>query len=265
MIGVFDSGVGGLAILQRIRGLLPSADLLFLADQANVPYGERPLDEIAALAEAAVGTLVGLGAETVVIACNTASAAALPRVRTAYPSTSIVGMEPAIKPAAAGTRSGVIGVLATPATFAAAGFEELVGRFAEGERVVAHPCPGWADAVEEGWPDGAAEPVRAHLAPLVDVGVDTIVLACTHYSFLVEEVAAATGAIVVDPADAVARQTARVADGSGGGTTRYFTTGAPERLAAQVGRLLGLAVDAEPLDMGLDSPRSAGGRAPTGE
>lgn len=247
MIGIYDSGVGGLAILTRVRALLPDADLVYLADQANVPYGERSLGEIRRLARDAVGILVDRGASTVVIACNTASAAALEEVRGAYPEVSIVGMEPAVKPAASVTRSGVIGVLATDATFAAARFEDLVGRFASGVEVVAHPCPGWAAAVEDRWPEEADGPVGEHLQPLLDRGVDTIVLACTHYSFLADVIArvAGDGVTIVDPSEAVARQTARVAGvGGGSGTTTLLTTGDPVRFAAQVERLLGDAVEA---------------------
>ena len=247
MIGIFDSGVGGLAVLREVRSLLPSADLVYFADQANVPYGDRPLDEVRSLTEAAVRRLIEFGATTVVIACNSASAAAIGHVRAVFPGTPFVGMEPAVKPAAATSRNGVIGVLATEATFAAARFEDLVGRYAEGSTVIAHPCPGWADAVEESWPDGAAGPVASHLQPLLDAGTDTIVLACTHYSFLEETIAEVAGdrVTIVNPALAVARQTTRVAlEMHGTGSTTYLTTGDPERLAGQVERLLGERVTA---------------------
>lgn len=241
MIGVYDSGVGGLSVLAAIRRLLPDADLVYLADQANMPYGERPIDQVRDLAVRAVGLLVDRGADTVVIACNTASAAALGTVRAAFPAIRIVGMEPAVKPAAASTRSGSVAVLATDTTFRAAGFDELVGRYAEGVRVIAHPCPGWAAAVEESWPAGADAAVAAHLTPILATGVDTLVLACTHYTFLAGVIArvAGPGVILVDPTDAVARQAARVGDGAGSGTTRYLTTGAPDRLRGQIARLLG--------------------------
>jgi len=244
MIGFFDSGVGGLAVLRETRRLLPDADVVYLADQANAPYGRRSLDDVRALTQAAVGSLVELGATTVVIACNTASAAALGDIRGRHPEVSFVGMEPAVKPAVAATRSGVVGVLATPTTFTATVFDDLVGRFSEGIDVIAHPCPGWAQAVEDGWPDADAA-IAAHLAPLLAAGADTLVIACTHYSFLVDAIArAAPGATVIDPAEAVARQVARVADGSGSGATTYLTTGDPDRFELQVERLLGLRVRA---------------------
>jgi len=240
MIGVYDSGVGGLTILDRIRGLLPNADLVYLADQANVPYGERSLATVRSLALTAVGTLVEHGATTVVVACNTASAAALDDLRAAFPTVRMVGMEPAVKPAATSTRTGVVGVLATDATFAAAGFEELVGRFAEGVEVIAYPCPGWAAAIEESWPTRASAEIARHLAPLLERGVDSIVLACTHYGFVAGTIADVIGdrVLIVDPADAVARQAVRVSDHDGSGMTTYLTTGSPQRLAAQMLRLL---------------------------
>ncbi len=240
MIGVYDSGVGGLAVLRDVRRLLPAADLEYLADQANAPYGEKSLAEVRRFAEDAVRTLVDRGAATVVVACNTASAAALGHLRQVF-SVPIVGMEPAVKPAAAATRSGRVAVLATPVTFQGAVFDDLVGRFAAGITVVAHPCPGWAAAVEDSWPTGAAESVAEHLRPLLAAGVDTIVLACTHYSFLSDVIGAVVGpeVAVIDPSTAVARQVARVADGAGSGLTTYLTTGDPERFAQQIERLLG--------------------------
>lgn len=249
MIGLFDSGVGGLAVLREVRRLLPEADLTYLADQANAPYGSRSLDEVRAIAENATKVLLDHGATTIVIACNTASAAALGVLREVHPGVVFVGMEPAVKPAVATTRSGVVAVLATPTTFDASVFDGLVGRYADGITVIAHPCPGWALAVEDGWPEGAYEPIRAHLAPLLDAGADTFVIACTHYSFLLEVIAQACGpaTTVIDPVPAVARQVARVAAPMGSGATRYLTTGDPARFAAQVTRLLGEVVAVAPV------------------
>jgi glutamate racemase len=229
-------------VLREVRALLPEVDMLYLADQEHVPYGDRSLEEVRALAEDAVRLLIERGATTVVIACNSASAASIRHVRSVFPDTPIVGMEPAVKPAAETSPTGVIGVLATRATFLAAGFEELVGKYAEGSQVIAHPCPGWADAVEDEWPAGAAEPIRAHLQPLIEAGVDTLVLACTHYSFLGPTITDIVGdaVAVVDPVAAVARQTARVAaTDKGSGATHYLTTGDPQRLTSQVHRLIG--------------------------
>ena len=246
MIGVYDSGVGGLAVLRHLRPLLPDADLLYLADQAHMPYGARSLQEVRSLAEQSVTTLLGRGASAVVIACNTASAAALQHLRDRF-EVAIVGMEPAVKPAAAATRTGKVAVLATPTTFQGAVMEQLIGRYAAGIEVIAHPCPGWADAIEESWPEGAAAEVTGHLTPLVASGVDTIVLACTHYSFISDVIqdAAGPGVTVIDPAPAVARQASRVADGAGTGSTTYLTTADPVRFAERIERLLGERVVAE--------------------
>jgi len=247
MIGIYDSGVGGLAVLREVRNALPDVDLLYLADQAHLPYGDRPLHEVRSLAEQAVQALLDRGATTVVIACNSASAAAIGHLRELHPDTPFVGMEPAVKPAAATTANGVIGVLATQATFQAASFDQLVGKYAEGTEVIAHPCPGWADAVEDGWPLDSAEPIRQHLQPLVSAGVDTLVLGCSHYSFLGAVIGdvVGPGVTIVDPVEAIARQTARVArTDHGSGRTTYLTTGDPGRLVGQVRRLIGEQVEA---------------------
>jgi glutamate racemase len=240
MIGVFDSGVGGLGILHEIRRRMPEADLVYLADQANAPYGERTLDEVRILAERAARRLIEFGAATVVVACNTASAAALQSLRVGFPDVGFVGMEPAVKPAAVTTRTGVVAVLATPATFQADVLDGLVDRFADGVTVLARPCPGWADLVEDPNGDEVAA-VAAQVEPLVRSGADTLVIACTHYTFLADTIRAAAGpsVTVIDPAEAVARQVARVAKGSGTGATIYLTTGEPGRFAAQIARLLG--------------------------
>ncbi|MCB2223447.1 MAG: glutamate racemase [Actinobacteria bacterium] len=242
MIGLFDSGVGGLSVLREVRALLPGADLVYLADQAHHPYGERSLEEVRGLAEQASDLLLARGAEAIVVACNTASAAALRALRDRHPGVPFVGMEPAVKPAAAATRTRVVGVLATPTTFQAEVFDDLVGRFAAGIEVLAHPCPGWADLVERDGGGVDPEVIARHVRPVVEAGADTLVLACTHYSFVAPQIAAAAGdgVALIDPAAAVARQVARVADGSGSGTTAFLTTGDPVRFAGQVRRLLGI-------------------------
>jgi glutamate racemase len=240
MIGVFDSGVGGLSVLREIRALLPHADLHYLADQAHAPYGDGDLDAVRERAEAITQHLIDTGATTVVIACNTASAAALHHVRDLHPGTTFVGMEPAVKPAAAGTVNGVVGVMATPATFQSDVVAGLSARFAAGVEVVTRACRGLAAAIEQGNP--APDLVAGHVRPLVDAGADTIVIGCTHYSFVSGAIAAAAGPgiTIVDPAPAVARQVARVAAGAeGSGLTELRTTGDPARFAVQVARLLG--------------------------
>jgi len=244
MIGIFDSGVGGLAVLREVRALMPDADLTYLADQGHAPYGEKPIADVRSRAEALTDLLLRQGADTIVIACNTASAAALHHLRDRHPGLQIVGMEPAVKPAAAGTESGVVGIMATPATFQTDVVASLVERFAAGVEVLPRGCPGLAGAIEDGTAGLAT--VIPHVEPLVAAGADTIVIGCTHYSFVTEFISAAAGPdiTIIDPAPAVARQVARVASSGGSATTRFLTTADPDRFGGQIRRLL--AVDTEP-------------------
>jgi glutamate racemase len=233
MIGVFDSGVGGLSVLTEIRRLLPAADLTYLADRAHSPYGQRSLEEVRELAESCTRHLLGRGADLIVVACNTASAAALHHLRAIHPDVRFVGMEPAVKPAVSLTRSKVIGVLATPATFQGELFASVVGRFAEGVTVITQPCPGWAELVEAGVVAGpeAEAAIARHLDPVLAAGADTLVLGCTHYPFLRHLIASRAGAqvVIVDPSPAVARQvaglSAELLEPKGNGSVRLLTTG----------------------------------------
>ena len=253
MIGVFDSGVGGLSVLREIRRLLPAADLVYLADQARAPYGERSLQEVRDFSEAVAGHLIGLGSAPVVIACHTASAAALRGLREQWPGVPFVGMEPAVKPAAHLTSMGKVGVLATQATFQGELFADLVARYGNGVEVLTAACPGLAALIEEVPPNdpAAADRLAAHALPLVAAGADVLVLGCTHYSFLQEALAerVGPGVTIVNPAGAVARRVAVVAEEAGTtggrGTTTWLTTGDPARFAAQVELLLGEKVEAE--------------------
>lgn len=248
MIGVFDSGVGGLGVWREVVRVVPGASTVYLADQAHAPYGDRSLDEIRALSIASVDLLLTAGATMVVVACNTASAAALPGLRSAFPAVPIVGMEPAVKPAAAATRSGAIGILATRATLAAPGFAALAARHAGRARLVTQVGVGWVEAVEEGRLEGpgVADLVERSVAPLRAAGVDQIVLGCTHYPFLGRtiEAAAGSGAAVIDPAPAVARRVAEVWSGVAAlqvaprARHALQTTGAVERFRRVVDRLL---------------------------
>ena len=245
-IGVFDSGVGGLGVLREIRSLLPNASLVYLADQAYSPYGERGLDAVRERAFAVSDSLIRDGCTTVVVACNSASAAALRELRRRNPDISFVGMEPAVKPAAGASRRGTIGVLATEATFQGELFSSVVDRHARGVSVVARACPGLAAAIEDG--DDVDDLIQRYTADVVGRGADTIVLGCTHYSFVADRIRIEAGSDVevIDPAPAVARQTERVSAGDAGGEpgpTAYLTTGDPTRFAAQITRLTGDQVD----------------------
>ncbi len=245
MIGMFDSGVGGLSVLRETRKLLPQASLLYLADQAFAPYGDRDLSEVRVRSDAVTRRLIAEGAGMVVIACHTASAAALHELRGIHPSVPIVGIEPAVKPAAERTETRTVGVLATTATFQGTLFASVVSRFATRTRIIARPCPGLADMVESGVDESLLEQAIAeHLRPFEGRHVDQIVLGCTHYSFLAGMIERMSGVSVVDPAPAVAAQVARVASTLDGGESatggvRYVTTGEPAHLAERIAHLLG--------------------------
>ncbi len=249
-IGVFDSGVGGLSVLRALLQQVPDESYLYVADSANCPYGPRGNQEILRLSEGIARYLVGGGAKAVVVACNTASAAALAHLRATFPQTPFVGMVPAVKPAAQVTRSGVVGVLATPATFGGRLYEEVVEQHANGVRVLSMACPGLVERVEEGDLDGpeTVALLRQCLTPLLDAGADTIVLGCTHYPFLAPVIRAlvGTGVALLEPSEAVARQTARVLVERGlrspGGAEPwrvYATTGDTGHMAVLLRRLLG--------------------------
>jgi glutamate racemase len=212
MIGVFDSGVGGLSVLREIRARLPRADLLYVADRGRAPYGIRTLAEVSTIAHEVTNWLMDAGATCVVIACNTASAAALHSIRDRHPDLSVVGMEPAVKPAAEGTASGTVAVYATAATFQGELFESVVSRFASGVEVIRKACPDWVELVERGVITGpeVERAVGPVVSESVDAGADRIVLGCTHFSFLAPMIERLSGVAVIDPAPAVAAQTARV-------------------------------------------------------
>ncbi len=251
-IGMLDSGVGGLSVLRQVQHLLPAEDVLFLADQAHVPYGPRPLDEVRGFSESIVRFLLDQGAKLIVVACNTASAAALRHLRSTFPQTLFVGMEPAVKPAAEATRTRKVGVLATPATFQGELFASVVERFAVGVRVLPQTLPGLVERIEAG--DVTSPQVRrileAGIRPLIAEGVDTLVLACTHYPFvipLIEEIAG-PGVRVIDPSPAIARQVERLLGQHGlsaspgrRGAVTLISTGSPAHLAEMARRLAGVS------------------------
>lgn len=213
-IGVFDSGVGGLSVLREIRALVPTSDLIYVADSGHCPYGTKSYAEIRARADAIADFLVERGAQAVVVACNTATAAAIDHLRSRIRSVPIVGMEPAIKPAAAATRSGVVGVLATGATLGGERFAGLAERFSDGIELLTQACPGLVEQVEAGDLDGPVtrDLLRRYAMPLLARRADTLVLGCTHYPFLRPALRDLCGPAItlIDTGAAVARQTARV-------------------------------------------------------
>jgi glutamate racemase len=279
-LGIFDSGVGGLSVLRAIRQELPAEAVLYFADQGHVPYGPRSLGEVRAFSEGITRFLLGLGSKLIVVACNTASAAALHYLRQTFPDVPFVGMEPAVKPAAEHTQTGVVGVLATPATFQGALYASVVERFANGVTLLQDTCPGLVAQIEVGNLDAPETRtiLENALLPMLAKGIDTVVLGCTHYPFVIPLIQKIAGAKVrvIDPAPAVARQVGRLLEtderrdtsfgpalpaqvppwpgrqdrqaqvavrpGSaveGSGALRFFTSGKPDELANLLLQFLG--------------------------
>jgi glutamate racemase len=211
-VGVFDSGVGGLSVLRAIRAELPDERLVYVADSGNAPYGDRSAGFIEERASAITAFLLEQQAKAVVVACNTVTGAAVEVLRTRF-RVPIGASEPAVKPAAATTRSGVVGVMATSVTLASPNFSRLVERFAGDVTVITQPCPGLVEEVERGAlaGDETRRLVEGYLRPLLQQGADTIVLGCTHYAFLTPLIREVTGPEVqiIDPAAAVAREVRR--------------------------------------------------------
>lgn len=269
-IGLFDSGVGGLGVLLAVRDLLPHEPLLYLADSANFPYGPRATEDVIRLSVAAAGRLIDLGARLIVVACNTASTAALPELRRRF-AVPFVGMVPAVKPAAALSRAGRVAVLATEGTVEAGAVAALVEQFAQGVTVRFLPAPGLAARVEAGDLDGPVTRVllSRYLEPAIAAGADVVVLGCTHYVFLRPAVEAIVGpaVTVLDTGRAVARQVVRVLHGgpppvdehASRGAVHYYTSGDPLALAATIDRLRAAAVPLPPgsVDALPISPRVA--------
>lgn len=208
-IGVFDSGVGGISVLKHIRALLPHEDLLYIADSKHAPYGNKPPEFICERTFTLADFLISQGAKALVVACNTATAAAIEDLRKEF-SVPIIGMEPAVKPAAAATKTGVVGVLATVGTLKSAQFAALLESYGQGVTVVTEGCPGLVECIERG--ELATAETRSllesYLKPLLDARADTIVLGCTHYPFvrpLIEEIVGKE-ITLIDTGAAVARQ-----------------------------------------------------------
>ncbi len=249
-IGMFDSGVGGLSVLKAICHQMPDEDILFFADQAHVPYGPRPLAEVSDFSFAITRFLLERGAKLIVVACNTASAAALHDLRQAFPATPFVGMEPAVKPAAEHTRSGAVGVLATSATFQGALYASVIERFARGVSVYQSTCPGLVAQIEAGALDSAETRriLENAILPMLAQQIDTIVLGCTHYPFVIPliESIAGPGVRVIDPAPAIARQVKRVLEAAQlsratnqPGNLKIYTSGSPAALTGLLDSLPG--------------------------
>lgn len=237
MIGVFDSGLGGLSVLAAIAHELPHADLVYLADTAHVPYGDKPDDFITGRVLAIGKHLADQDCQMIVVACNTATTTAIQALRDHLPHIPIVGVEPGVKPAAQSSSARHIAVLATEGTAKSRRLAHLISAHAEHVRVEVVPCPGWATHVETLQPDTEAfrTEVAAKIKPLVDAGADRIVLGCTHYAFLAPLIVPLLRgqAEIVDVAAAVARQVVRLGgQRNGEASLTLQATARPERLAA---------------------------------
>ncbi|HNC87676.1 MAG TPA: glutamate racemase [Anaerolineales bacterium] len=257
-IGVFDSGVGGLSVLRSIREQMPEESVLYFGDQGHVPYGPRSMGQIQSFSAGITRFLLDHGSKLIVVACNTASAAALTYLRESFPGVSFVGMEPAVKPAAETTKTGRVGVLATPATFQGALYASVVERFGAGVELFQHTCPGLVSQIEKGELDSAATRaiLEDALHPMLEKNIDTVVLGCTHYPFVIpliqEVVGGAERVRVIDPAPSVAKQAKRLLEAAGmknpagsRASIRFFTSGDVESMKSMLPVLLGEMGDVE--------------------
>jgi glutamate racemase len=249
-IGVFDSGAGGLSVLRAMRALMPEEAVLYFGDQGHVPYGPRSMEQIQNFSEGITKFLLDHDSKLIVVACNTASAAALTLLRGRFPSVSFVGMEPAVKPAAETTKTGRVGVLATPATFQGALYASVVERFGAGVELFQHTCPGLVSQIEKGELDTAATHaiLEDALHPMLEKNIDTVVLGCTHYPFVIPliERIVGEGVRVIDPAPAVVKQAKRLLEtagtknqNQGRAHIRFFTSGNPSEMKSLLPVLLG--------------------------
>ncbi len=246
-LGIFDSGIGGLSVLREIRRELPAENLFYVADSGHAPYGDKPLSAIEARAVAITEFLLDQGVKMIVVACNTATGAAAPLLRGRYP-IPIVAMEPAVKPAVARTRSGVVGVLATRQTLASQQFADLLARIEQDALILPQPCPGLVEQIESGDLDGDVTRclLERLLSPLLGRGADTLVLGCTHYPHLAPLIAELVGpeVMVLDSGAAVARQVRRrlaaaglLAPADRVGRERFWTSGDPVMTQRLIARL----------------------------
>ena len=258
VIGVFDSGVGGLSVLREIHTMLPSQPLYFIADQAHVPYGKREIPEIRDFSFAITDYFVSMGVKMIVVACNTASAASLIDLRKEYPGLVFIGMEPAVKPASQTTHNGIVGVLATPATFQGELYNTLVEKFAQDVKILTHTCPGLVEAIESGELSNLSTRLilQQALLPMIEKGADTIVLGCTHFPFVIPIIKNIVGSnvSVIDPSPAIAKRVSSLLNEldllkrcSRNSDITYGTTGDPEKFKNIVRSLL--KIDISPVQL----------------
>lgn len=229
-IGVFDSGVGGLWILKHLRETYPSMDYVFVADQAHVPYGTKSIEEVRNFSENITKFLISKGCSLIVIACNTASGASLHFLREKFPDIIFVGMEPALKPATEVTHTHKVGVLATKTTFAGDLYNSLKERFGKDTEIYENPCIGLVAQVENHDLNGEETRgiLRNAVTPMLANGIDTLVLGCTHYPFILPIIKEMAGENIniIDPTPAIVRRVGElVSNKNGSGELEVFTTG----------------------------------------
>lgn len=251
-IAVFDSGLGGLTVLRELVKKLPQEDFLYAADSGHCPYGGKPAEAIIARARVLTEALLARGAKLMVVACNTATIAAIETLRADYP-LSFVGMEPAVKPAVAASKSGTVGVLATGAALAGDKLHRLIAHHAGDVRVITQPCPGLVERVEQGDLDGPQTRalVARYVEPLLQAGADVLVLGCTHYPFLrpLIQQCAGPGVLLLDTGEAVARRTEALliaenlrSTADAPGRVEWFSSGEPAAMSKIASRLWGAPV-----------------------
>lgn len=238
-VGIFDSGIGGLSVQRHIRDLMPGEDLIYVSDRAHLPYGNKASSFILDRSEFIVNFLIQQNVKAIVIACNTATAIAVAYLRDKF-SLPIIGMEPGVKPATVKSRNGLIGVLATEGTLVSGKFQNLVEQHANGADIFYSPCHGWVEAIENNGPNHAitVDLVEQSLIPVLEKGVDTLVLGCTHYPFLKEiiENIAGSSVTIIDTGQAVAKQLQRrlsdealLSSNTQPGHERYWCSGPAEK------------------------------------
>lgn len=252
-IGIFDSGIGGLSIARCIRDILPNENLLYVADSAHAPYGEKTEAYIYQRSASIIEFLLKHDAKAVVIACNTATVSSIKQLRASF-NIPIIGVEPGVKPAVFKTSSGIIGVLATTQTLKSMSFNELAKAFSSNVKIEVQPCPGLVEQVESLILDGEKTEalIKQYVTPLLEKGVDNIVLGCTHYAFLAPLIKKIAGPNVeiINTDLAVAKQTARrleienlLSQCSTAGSNQFWSSGDRAIALKQISQLWGEAVE----------------------
>jgi glutamate racemase len=248
-VGIFDSGIGGLSVLDHIRDLMPHEDLIYVSDRANLPYGNKDSHFVLNRSQYIVNFLIQQNVKAVVIACNTATAIAVAYLRNNF-TLPIIGMEPGVKPATAQSHNGLIGVLATQGTLGSGKFQTLIEQHANGSDIFYSPCHGWVEAIETYGPNHitTATLVEESLIPVLEKEVDTLVLGCTHYPFVKETIKKIAGPSIkiIDTGQAVAKQLQRklndeeiLSPSTQPGKTRYWCSGAAARTQSLIEKIQG--------------------------